>query len=170
MNDDKKFLYCFHEVVGLEGGYVYDSFDRGGETKYGISKRAYPHLDIKNLSLEDAKRIYYKKYYKSPLMNLELILSKQLCLELFESAVLMGVKTVAKNLQKALNYLNNNGQLFEDLRVDGWIGKKSLEALRCVDSKLVIKVLNGLQFNRLIKIVERNKEQERFFKGWLKRV
>ncbi len=170
MHNNKKFLYCFEKVVGLEGGYVNDSYDTGGETKWGISKRAFPHLDIKNLTLDDAKRIYYKKYYATAFMNLEKVSNKELCLELFESAVLMGVKTVAQNLQKTLNYLNSNERLYDDLRVDGWIGDKSFEALKCVDSKLVIKVLNGLQFNRLVKIVQRDKSQERFFKGWLKRV
>ncbi len=168
--NNEKFFYCFEKVVGFEGGYVNDSVDRGGETKYGISKRAFPYLDIANLTLDDAQAIYYKKYYASAFMNLEKIEDKDLCLELFESAVLMGVKTVAQNLQKALNYMNDNGRLYDDLRVDGWIGEKSFKALKKVNPKLVIKVLNGLQFNRLVKIVERNKEQERFFKGWLKRV
>ncbi len=167
---NKKFLYCFKKVIGLEGGYVNDKFDRGGETKYGITKRDYPSIDIKNLTLKTAQKIYYKDYYTRDFMNLNKVEDKELCLELFESSVLMGVRTVAKNLQKALNYMNDNEKLFSDLKVDGWIGEKSFKALSKVDSKALIKVLNGLQFNKFIKIVERDKTQERFFKGWLKRV
>lgn len=46
-----------------EGGYVFNPKDPGGETKYGISKRAYPHLDIKKLTVEKAKEIYFKDYW-----------------------------------------------------------------------------------------------------------
>lgn len=50
-------------ILRFEGGYVNDPADPGGETKYGISKRAYPQLDIKNLTVEDAKAIYYRDYW-----------------------------------------------------------------------------------------------------------
>ncbi len=54
---------AFAIVVGLEGGYVSDPKDPGGETKWGISKRAYPDLDIANLTLEEAKAIYQRDYW-----------------------------------------------------------------------------------------------------------
>jgi len=56
---------AFALVVGLEGGYVNDPKDPGGETKYGISKRANPDEDIKNLTLDRAKQIYRMKYWPS---------------------------------------------------------------------------------------------------------
>jgi murein DD-endopeptidase MepM/ murein hydrolase activator NlpD len=46
-----------------EGGYSNDAKDRGGETKYGISKNAYPHEDIKKLTLSKAVDIYKKDYW-----------------------------------------------------------------------------------------------------------
>jgi len=45
---------AFEIVIGAEGGYSNDPKDRGGETKYGISKRAYPYLDIPSLTLDNA--------------------------------------------------------------------------------------------------------------------
>ena len=36
----------------------------GGETKYGISKRAHSNVDIKNLTVEDACAIYREDYWK----------------------------------------------------------------------------------------------------------
>lgn len=57
----------FEEAVGkvlkLEGGYANDPDDRGGETKYGISKRAHPDVDIPTLTVEAAKSIYKNKYW-----------------------------------------------------------------------------------------------------------
>lgn len=50
-------------MIGEEGGYSADAQDPGGETKYGISKRAYPALDIRNLTLEQAKAIYKRDYW-----------------------------------------------------------------------------------------------------------
>lgn len=58
-------------VLKFEGGYVNDSRDPGGETKYGISKRAYPNLDIAGLTRVAAKHIYLDDYWvKSGAANL----------------------------------------------------------------------------------------------------
>jgi len=46
-----------------EGGYENDPDDPGGETNWGISKRAYPNLDIKNLTKEQAIVIYESDYW-----------------------------------------------------------------------------------------------------------
>jgi lysozyme family protein len=50
-------------IIKMEGGYVNNVKDPGGETKYGISKRSYPELDIKNLTIDQAKNIYKRDYY-----------------------------------------------------------------------------------------------------------
>ena len=54
---------AFQIVVGLEGGYVDDPNDPGGATKYGISQRAYPDLQISTLTLDQAKAIYLRDYW-----------------------------------------------------------------------------------------------------------
>ncbi len=46
-----------------EGGYVFDPKDPGGETKFGISKRSYPDLDIKNLTKAEAADIYERDFW-----------------------------------------------------------------------------------------------------------
>lgn len=50
-------------VLAREGGYVFDPYDPGGATKYGISKRSYPNEDIANLTEDRAKEIYRKDYW-----------------------------------------------------------------------------------------------------------
>lgn len=57
------FDLAFKIVIGEEGGYVNNPKDPGGETKYGVSKRSYPSLDIKNLSIDQAKKIYKENYW-----------------------------------------------------------------------------------------------------------
>ena len=59
------FNKIIEKVLEHEGGYVNDPKDLGGETKYGITKRFYPDVDIKNLTKEQAKTIYHTDYWKS---------------------------------------------------------------------------------------------------------
>ena len=53
---EKTQLTTFNNIIEVvlqhEGGYVNDPNDLGGETKYGITKRFYPDVDIKNLTKE----------------------------------------------------------------------------------------------------------------------
>ena len=58
-----EFNEIIEKVLEHEGGYVNDKDDLGGETKYGFTNRFYPNLDIKNLSREQAKKIYYQVYW-----------------------------------------------------------------------------------------------------------
>ena len=60
-------LTKFDDIIEItlhhEGGYVHDPTDLGGETNFGIAKRFYPDVDIKNLTKEGAKEIYKKDYW-----------------------------------------------------------------------------------------------------------
>lgn len=59
------------KVLVSEGGYGYDPVDPGGPTKYGITiydvrsyvKKNATSLDVKNLTLAQAKEIYKSKYW-----------------------------------------------------------------------------------------------------------
>ena len=57
------FDLAFDRLIGHEGGYVNDPDDPGGETKWGISKRSYPHLDIAALTREEAREIYLRDFW-----------------------------------------------------------------------------------------------------------
>lgn len=64
MTEDKEFAKCVAFILEREGGYVKDPKDPGGETKYGISKKAFPDLNIRILTKEEASEIYYNKYWR----------------------------------------------------------------------------------------------------------
>ncbi len=84
-------------VLKWEGGYSNDPNDPGGETKYGISKRSYPNEDIKNMTLERAKEIYYQNYWlKSDCDKF----SYPMNIIIFDTAVNMGRK-------RAFEFLRN---------------------------------------------------------------
>jgi len=85
LNDFKKALDF---TLQWEGSYVNDPDDKGGETKWGISKRAYPEVDIKNLTREEALRIYQRDYWIAAGCD---SLSYPMNVVVFDSAVNCGV-------------------------------------------------------------------------------
>lgn len=51
------------KILRREGGYVNHPADRGGETNFGISKRANPDVDVRNLTEEQAVELYRSRYW-----------------------------------------------------------------------------------------------------------
>jgi len=90
---------AFQITVGVEGGYVNDPADPGGETKYGISHRAYPDIDIKALTLDQARDIYRRDYWQAASCD---SMPERIGHLVFDCAVHHGVKTAIKLLQRAL--------------------------------------------------------------------
>lgn len=97
INSDMRFRYCIPILLQDEGGYVNDPHDPGGETKYGISKRAFPNLDIANLTPEQAAVLYYHKYWL-PCGGGQI--PEHLDLWVFTAAVMSGPEEAIKLLQK----------------------------------------------------------------------
>lgn len=95
---DDFFDKVFDRVIGIEAGYVNDPDDPGGETKYGISKRAYPDLDIANLTRDQAKAIYGTDYW----MRTKDIKSDAVHYQLFDAAVNHGYDNAIRFLQRAI--------------------------------------------------------------------
>lgn len=87
----------FDRVLGHEGGYVNHPRDPGGETNWGISKRSYPNVDIKNLTRNDAKNIYHRDFW-TPLVDAPFAVRFQA----FDFAVNSGIQTSIRKLQSAI--------------------------------------------------------------------
>ena len=58
------FQKAVQRLLGHEGGYSNDPEDRGGETNFGISSKAHPGIDVKNLKEDEAKQIYLRDYWE----------------------------------------------------------------------------------------------------------
>lgn len=99
-----------------DGGYTNNPVDPGGETKYGISKRAHPNEDIKNLTPERALVLYQNEYW-TPIGGDNLPLPT--CVVAFDTAVNCGVSRaqawlrITKEDWKAL--INIRRQYYLDL-------------------------------------------------------
>ena len=92
----------FNQVIEVilkhEGGYAHNPNDPGGETNYGISKRSYPELNIRELTRDHAKEIYKNDYWKP--LRLYMIDNANACLDIFDFAVNAGVSRSVKIAQK----------------------------------------------------------------------
>lgn len=161
MKHSAAFESAFERTLGMEGGYVNDPDDPGGETNWGISRRSYPGEDIKGLTMERAKEIYWRDYWV-PLGCARV--RGDVAAELFDTAVNMGPRVAITIAQEACNYLGNR------LAVDGICGPATIAALSHQVSPDLLKVLNGLQLCRYVEIIRNNPRQAKFARGWLQRI
>lgn len=152
-------------TIGNEGGYVNDPDDRGGETKYGISKRSYPEIDIAALTYETAQTIYKRDYWD--VLVLDSLGGQYLAEQVFDFGINAGVKTAARCLQDAYNLLSRrNG-----LKVDGLIGAVTVGAINNFDHPAeLLGTYKGLRFAHCLRIVRYNIAQEKYFLGWVRRI
>jgi len=139
-------------VIKSEGGYVNDPKDPGGETKYGISKRAYPDVDIAAMSLEYAERLYRRDYWvKLP------TLPEPLDYLVFDFAVNAGVGRAIKVLQITLK-----------VTPDGHFGAKSKAALSKYSTE---DLCINFSAERACYYASLNDDLvDRFGRGWMRRV
>lgn len=117
-----KFEKAVDYVIKNEGGYIFDEDDPGGETNYGISSRSYPHLDIKHLSLQDAKKIYFCDYWHKK--GFEEIPDDAVATQVFDLSVNLGIRPAVTVLQRALRSVDINVQ------EDGLMGSQTLSGVK----------------------------------------
>lgn len=91
------FDIAFKLVLGIEGELTDDKNDTGGLTKYGISKAAFPNVDIANLTVDGAKALYLTNYWQAAKCDK---LVWPLSALVFDAAVNQGVQPAIKMLQR----------------------------------------------------------------------
>lgn len=143
---------AFTALIGHEGGYVNNRNDAGGETKFGISKRAYPAEDIPNLTLDRAKALYLRDYWGPAGCD---AVPDALKLQLFDMAVNSGVRASLKTVQVAVGET-----------ADGILGPRTLLAIQSMPAARLIARFNGA---RLALLADLN-DWPAFGRGWARRV
>ena len=180
------FEKALEKVLKHEGGYVNDPDDRGGETYKGISRNNFPewggwgHLATHSFGdpeLDSDLSALVSEFYKEEFwdkMYLDRITPEKVSAEIFDTAVNIGIKKSSTFLQQALNVLNREERLFDDLKVDGHIGAKTVSSVNLLNANgggfTLLKVLNILQGAYYIDIMTANPVMEKYARGWLKRV
>jgi lysozyme family protein len=163
-------------ILSVEGGYVDDPSDSGGETNFGITvvvARAYGYEGaMVDLPRYMAFEILARRYWDAVKGDQLFKLSETLAEEVVDTGVNMGVKRAGLFLQRSLNVLNDRARLYKDLKVDGILGPATISALTQYlllrDEKALVKMLNCLQGSFYVELAERREKDERFVYGWFK--
>ena len=157
------FKIALKGVLETEGGYVDDRYDPGGQTKFGISKRSYPDLDIQSLTVEDAMRIYLTDWWTK--YSYGWIDSQEIANKVLDMSVNMGPKPAHKIVQRAHNAIS-----IYKLKVDGILGKYTLGKINSHnDAAMLHRAISHFQAKFYESLWTRVKKLTRFKRGWLRR-
>lgn len=143
---------AFEMLIGHEGGYTPGKGDPGGETKYGISHRAYPNLNIRDLTLAQAKEIYRNDYWERLKAD---TLPESVRFDVFDTAVNSGAGTAARLLQRAVGTAE-----------DGHIGSLTLRAVNAMTPWEVRAKFNACRLHFMTDL----SVWPTFGKGWARRI
>lgn len=149
-------------TLAHEGGYSDNPADPGGETKYGISRREYPHLDIKSLTREQAIGIYYRDWWLRFSFSR---LPEAAGAKLFDLAVNIGPANAVRCLQRASRAC---GRMLAD---DGVLGPETIAAAFAADQNALLAALRSeaAGYYRSLAISEGGSAGSEFLAGWLNR-
>ena len=137
-------------------GYTLDPVDPGGETKFGVAKNANQDVDIKALTWEGAKEIYYNRYWVAGKCDR---LPARLAVLHFDGCVNHGIKRAAMFLQRAV-----------ETRPDGDIGDATLAKVKLVDEDRTCSKICDLREQFYRDIVTAKPTQAKYLTGWLRRI
>jgi len=110
------FCIAAARILELEGVYSDDPSDPGHATKYGISQRANPNVDLTKLTYNGAVEIYHQSYWLP--LQLDSLPSTSIATLVLNGAVLFGVYGATRAIQRGLNDITPKPQL----KIDGIYG------------------------------------------------
>lgn len=144
-------------IFAVEGGYVNDPRDPGGETNHGITKR----VAVANgytgpmiaLAPSVAEAIYTNEYIYSPGYDQVVELSPAVGHKVVDAGVNAGTSRSSRWLQTALNALNRGGKDYPPIYVDGRVGPSTVSAYKALQKvrgkvpacELILKLLDAQQ-------------------------
>jgi len=146
------FDYFIERVLVHEGGYVNDPRDPGQETRWGISKRAYPHLDIRNLTRAQAVDIYRRDFWQRVRGD---ELPREFAFQALDAAVNHGIGNAVRWMQRAAGVAD-----------DGVIGPVTLAAVQRAQPADLVLRFNAERLRFYAKLTTFST----FGRGWVNRV
>lgn len=144
-----------------EGGYASHPDDPGGETKFGISKAAYPELDIGALTWEQATGIYARDYwYPANCDELPLMLA----VAVFDGAVNHG--RAQDGGWDAVRFLQQAAGVY----VDGLNGPVTQQAAHAADPEDLLVRYLGYRAQYYQDLIIEDPALAAFYLGWMNRL
>ena len=146
------FDYFIERVLTHEGGYVNDPRDPGQETRWGISKRAYPQVDIRNLTRAQAVDIYRRDFWQRVRGD---ELPREFAFQALDAAVNHGIGNAVRWMQRAAGVAD-----------DGVIGPVTLAAVQRAQPADLVLRFNAERLRFYAKLTT----FDAFGRGWVNRV
>jgi lysozyme family protein len=152
------------EIIQREGGFVDHPSDRGGPTKYGITKgtlyrwREQPvtTADVRNLDESEARDIYRAQYIEQPGFA---SLPEPLRTHVVDFGVNAGPAQSVRTLQRALG----------NVTVDGVLGPETRRAIEAADRVVLVRHFWQERIRYYGHLVAVRPNQAVFLDGWLNR-
>ena len=150
-------LLIIAAVLSVEGGYVNNPSDPGGETNHGVTvavARGNGYMGpMKDLSADVAKDIYYLQYIVKPGFLPMVEVQPVVAEKLIDAGVNTGPARPSRWFQQALNALSNNGKSYPQTNVDGKVGPHTIQTYQALEKvrgrvkacELTLKLLDGYQ-------------------------
>lgn len=156
----------FDRIMEYEGGGQTHTVpgDPGGTTKWGVSARAYPHIDIPNLDRETAFRIWENDYFKRIRGDQ---LPEELRLPMGDLAYNVGTGRAGILLQQSINLCLQSVGRGDFLKLDGMIGPRTLGTIDIVPPDRLANVLLAYRMEYYTTLAETGRAK--FIHGWLRR-
>jgi lysozyme family protein len=147
------------KTLAREGGAKFTDIpaDKGGATKYGISQAAYPNVDIRNLTEQQAREIYKRDYWDR--VRGDDIKSQVIAEAIFDTAVNMGVRTTSRMVQRILEIEPS----------DGILGSASLGVINQAEDKDFVPQFALAKIAYYASICNKDYSQAKFLLGWINR-
>ncbi len=150
------------EVVLAHEGEVFTEHpdDRGGPTKFGISQRWNPEVNVRELTREQAIEIYWQRYWLSRGYER---LPEPVAIKVFDLAVNLGDQMAILCLQRALRACGIR------IKVDGLLGPETCGAAGRSDVAALTAAIRSEAAGEYRLRVARDASQAAFRDGWLNR-
>lgn len=154
---------AFDRLIGHEGSLSMERADPGNwtggrvgvgqlkGTKYGIAANTYGDLDIKNLTLDQAKKLYYRDWWLKAGAD---EFHPALVFQMWDFAVNAGMGTAKRALQYAAG-----------VAMDGQIGPLSVEAVKKADLNDILLKFNAYRLRHYTSL----STWPTYGKGWVNR-
>jgi lysozyme family protein len=160
------FEQAVERILKREGGYVNDANDTGGATKYGISEKSHPNIDIDNLTIDEAKKIYKCEYWDRSICE-ELPLA--LAFNYFDAIVNCGFGNAGEILQRAINRkLLSEEEGRSPIAVDGIVGPITTRWAKFYGRSLG-EFFTIERIRYYVEIANCRPTNRKFLRGWLNR-
>jgi lysozyme family protein len=138
--------------------------DPGGTTKYGISQRAHPNVDIESLSERRAQMIAMLSYWNP--LNAD-ALPPAIRWDVFDVGFNAGLKRAGKLLQRSVNLCRQSMGSTDFITEDGMIGPVTVQATEGLDQIKLLRVFRAYRADHYLQLAEFG--QAKFIHGWLRR-